>query len=374
MFAAERRPRPRIPGLAAAAGGLIAFAGFVVLLDRLPDTGTRVLGAIVSALVVAVGFLVLFRWDGRPARTAGVVLSGLGIVPFLLFVFIDPTDGGFDGFGLDLVDTISAALAVAAIAWLVSYLIGPGKGASFYLAAALVAVWAVLMLQVGVDSGGGAEDLFGSGDSFEEDLDDDPFSDDPFSDDPFGEDPFSDDLGEDPFNDPSVFFGFGFDLGLERTPLGVVSLLVGATYVAAAAMLDRRRHARSATPFAGVGDVALFAGILLLSPDIEAAGASALAVAAGAALIALGALAARRFTAWLGAVAVVFGTVYLVEDLTDGDTLVGGIVLVLAGAGLALAANLLGGSDDAGRDDDRAVAHAAPGAPDTRFERPPDPF
>ncbi|CAN5618584.1 hypothetical protein BH20ACT2_BH20ACT2_25880 [soil metagenome] len=405
MPATDPRPKPKLGGLAATVGGLIAFAGFIVLLDQLPDTGARVLGALASALVVAVGLLVLVRWAGRPARTAGVVLSGLGIVPLLVFAFTDPTSDDLGGWGLGVVDTVSAMLAVAAMAWGVGYLMGPGRRATFYLAAALVAVWAVLLLQIGVDTGGDAEDLFGNGDIFsdepssedpfsedpssEDPFSDDPSSEDPFSEDPFSEDPFSeddfggDDFGEDPFDDedlapdplePFSLLGFGFDLGLERTRLGVVSLLVGLGYVSAATVLDRRRRGRPATPFAGVGDVALFAGILLIGPDVETAGAAVLAIAAGAALIAIGAASARRFTAWLGAVAVVLGAIELVSDITNDDTLVGGIVLLLLGAGVAVAANLLGGTAEPDDRGDDAPAHAPPGAPDARFDRPPDPF
>lgn len=136
-------------------------------------------------------------------------------------------------------------------------------------------------------------------------------------------------------------------------------MAVGVIYVGVAAVLDRRRHGRPATPLLSIGDVALFVGLIALGPDLEVEGTSVLVVVAGVVLILLGTATGRRFTAWLGAVAVALGTVSLVAELTGNSELVGGTVLVVVGAVVVLLANLL-----PGRDATEVEAHdgfAAPG-------------
>lgn len=133
----------------------MTFIGAIVLMSELPESGLRIFGALASAVVIAAGFALLVWWDDRrPARAAGVVLSALGVIPLLVFVFLDPT-----------------------------------SSEEIYLGAALLGIWAVLLLQVGVDDPSGPDQTF---DPFAEDFSEDDFSDD-FS------DGFGDDFSQDDF-------------------------------------------------------------------------------------------------------------------------------------------------------------------------------
>lgn len=364
----DPRPWPSIPGLVAVIGAAIAFIGFLVLLDLLPDTGARVIGVVVSALVVAAGFAVLGWWRDRPARTAGVVLSALGVLPLLVFLFIDPTSSEeLSDLGLDGVDTASAILALAAVAWIVSYLLGPGRGAGFYLAAALVAVWAVLLLQIAVEDDGAGGPLFS--DPSTEPFSEDDFGSDPFGEDDFGDAPFFDDFESEPI--PEDDFGdtgptFRPEPQVDPTRTGLVSLVVGVGALAVGAVLDQRRRGRPATPLTGVGVVALAVAIPAFGPELEDEGTAVLAIVAGIALVVLGVRSARRFTAWVGATAIVIGTGVLVDALVGDSSLASGLILLAVGVAVALAANAL-----SGRVGDRGPT-AAP--PDTPSRRPPTPF
>ena len=86
------------------------------------------------------------------------------------------------------------------------------------------------------------------------------------------------------------FFGFG---GGSSTGVGVLSLLFGAGYLAAAWYFDRRGLPASATPFQAVGIVAMLTALVVLhifaarsrKGDTDAARHRALAIGATIALV-----------------------------------------------------------------------------------------
>src|SRR5690606_36919286 len=126
--------------------------------------------------------------------------------------------------------SFEAVLGLSAAAWLVSYVVGPGRGRPLLLGAGLIFAW-LFALQV-------IEDPFASH------LDSPPV----VIDDPFDEE-FDDDFGggfDDEDFDEDVDGGFGGD-GFSRsgddpwTTLGTTTVLFGGGYLATARLLDRRR-------------------------------------------------------------------------------------------------------------------------------------
>ncbi|HET6663935.1 MAG TPA: hypothetical protein VFG94_06740, partial [Acidimicrobiales bacterium] len=174
--------------------------------------GTRVPGIVLCLVVAAVGYALLHQYGESPAATAGVTAIALAVPPLFYFLTFD----------VDGVPPWSAEgiLALSALVWLVSYVIGPPRGRPLLLGAGLVA--AVLL-------------------AFE--LTEEPFSagfDTAFVD----ESPFAPD---EPFPGDEEFTGQSDEP--DPTTLGIISLAFGATYLVAARLLDRRGFTGTATPF-----------------------------------------------------------------------------------------------------------------------------
>jgi hypothetical protein len=212
--------------------------------------------------------------------------------------------------------SIEAVLAVPAVVWVVSYLVGPGKGRPLLLGAGLVFAW-LFALQV-VD------------DPFNEGIDPGPVFEAPLGSEDAG---VEEDFGGDSFEETG---------GTDQATGGIVSLVFGAGYLAAVALLDRRGWRGAGTPFAVAAHAALPIGILLLSSDLEVAGTGVALVIVGLVTSWVGALGARRATTIIGAIETVAGIGLLVGDtMNDSDPSSVGLALVVIGIAIAAGAHLL---------------------------------
>jgi hypothetical protein len=308
---AGRRAEPRLWISLAGAGCAIAVTGVVIISGDAQvseegfSDGSRLPG-IILCLVVAAGGYALLRWFAEtPAATAGVTAIALAVPPFFYFLTFD-ADGTPPW-------SAEGILALSALVWLVSYVMGPARGRPLLLGAGLVAV-VLLAFQF-------VEEPFSAG--FEETIvDESPFA----TADPSTGDDESTGLDDEP--DP--------------TALGIISLVFGAAYLVAARLLDRRGFAGTATPFVAASLAAIPAGIAFLGEDLEAAGAGAAAIVAGLLVAWLGARSGRRASTVIGAGGVALGIVLIIADaMQESSPTSIGIALLVAGGAVALGAQLL---------------------------------
>ncbi|HET6954878.1 MAG TPA: hypothetical protein VFI47_31240 [Acidimicrobiales bacterium] len=331
---ARRRTEPRLWVTLAGAGCLLAVFGILVISGDAQagdnGDGSTAPGIILCLLVVAAGYVLMYRFTDAPAGSAGVAAVALGLPPLMFFMT-------FDENGIEPV-SIEALLGIPAAVWIVSYLVGPGKGRPLLLGAGLVFAWLFALqvivdpLQNGIDTGTVFEDPFGP-------------ADEPFSGDEFDEDQLDDEFSEDDFDED---FGSGDSFGQEsgdsgdQTTAGVVSLLFGGGYLFAVRLLDRKGYRGSGTPMVFAAHVALPTGIVLLGNDLETGGTGAAFLAAGLVTAWIGALGARRATTIIGAIEVTIGVVTLLGDAMEtSDASSFGLALVVLGIAIAAAAHLL---------------------------------
>jgi hypothetical protein len=207
-----------------------------------------------------------------------------------------------------------------------------------------------VMVMVGVpdDDDGFASDSFvtidpGFGDDvlgepgFGEDEFVDPYEDDPFDEEP----PYAEDVFGDPNEEPSSFVA---DDPVESERIAATSITIGLAYAVAAAVADRLRRRRGASAAWLAAALAMAFGVLFLADaGLEVWGAALVGLLLGAGLLAFGALGGHRFTAWNGGAVAVVSIGVLVADRLGESTLVSGLVLLVVGVALAVAAALLGG-------------------------------
>jgi hypothetical protein len=275
------------------------------------NDGTRVPGIILCLVVAAAGYVLLHWFAESPAATAGVTAIALAVPPFFYFLTFD-ADGAPPW-------SAEGILALSALVWLVSYVVGPARGRPLLLGAGLVAV-VLLVFQL-------VEEPFSRG--FEESfVDETPFApDEPLP----GEEPFPGDQGVTSEADQP-----------DPTTLGIISLVFGAAYLVVARLLDRRGFAGTATPFVVASLVAMPGGIALLGEDIEPAGAGAASIVAGLVVAWFGARSGRRGSTVIGAAGVALGTVLIIADaMQESSPTRIGIALLIVGAAVALGAQIM---------------------------------
>ncbi|HVE64783.1 MAG TPA: hypothetical protein VNB94_13410 [Mycobacteriales bacterium] len=405
------RPRPHLGALVGVVGGLLVTGGLAVLLATLGEKGESkaLLAGLIAALVVAGLVVTLSRLPRGPVRAA--VVTGA----FLLAVA--PM-----GFWLQTADSIgfkaAAALflVVPTAVWTACFLIGATRGRLVFLSGALVGLW-LLASVLAVDTGGGSvqrgsatytsstevltaepfpaaqespEDADGDGvpDQFDPDFLDpngtasgsaqdsdgdgvpDEFDGEPFDGGNGGAGGSGEGFGTNGGFDPSSLvpslFGFPFLFGFGAGPgaVGIVALLFGVGYLAAAATLDRSDRAGTATPFQAVGIVALVTALSALGEDLGDVGSALASLVAGAGLLWLGTTARRRLTSWVGAALAFGGLVAFVIAVVE-DAVPAGILLLVLGLGVVAAAQAVLTHDDGGDDSAEPWAHPSDAPPAT---------
>lgn len=313
----EPRPRPRIPSVLAATGGLLIVSSLLIFIGELPDKHPRIPGLLLSLVFLAIGVVALFIWRDRPSIAVGVVVSALAVVPVLVFTFVDPNrpNIAFGSFSRGK-GTLSGILALSAVAWMVGYLASPGRRSAFYLGAGLVAIWLFLLVQIATSA---LERYTGEATNF----------------DPIG-----------PSFDPGLTGRrqanrFSTAASSTSVRVGLVSLVVGLIYLFAAWRLDRRGGTRPATPFFATAAVVLTVAVLTLVEPWKTEGAAFVAVVLGLVGVWLGTRTGRRFTAWYGGFAVFAGLLAMLAKLSHHNNKVAGVLALVAGLGLAFLANWL---------------------------------
>ena len=179
------------------------------------------------------------------------------------------------------------------------------------------------------------EDEFQFGDEFEDDLyfeEDDWYSDDFYSDEYY--------YSEDPYT--AWFGGSGADFGSVGAKFGWTTLIFGLLYLVGGALFDRRGDAQRGTAFFAVSLPLLYYGIALTNLG-EVWQYALLYLLAGALAAYLGASANRRFTAWVGTIAVAGSLATLLIDMVGEDSSANtiGVLLLILGLALAAGAHLI---------------------------------
>ncbi|MDD9369841.1 MAG: hypothetical protein PV358_07005 [Acidimicrobiales bacterium] len=334
---AERRPEPRLWVSVAGAGCLMAVTGLIAIagdaqVDDSGDVGSTTPGILIFLLVVSAGYLLMQFARETPAATAGVTAVVLGMPLLAYFLTFDESDTP--------PLSVEAILGLPALVWLVSYVVGPGRGRPLLLAAGLIFGWlfAVQVVEDPTDTGSLAPPVVEGG------VFGDPFDDS--YDDSIGDgyDDSFDDSYDDSFDD-SIGAGrlpedeYGSSDEPSWTTVGLVSLVFGAGYLVATRLLDRRGHAGTATSFVVAGHIALPIGLAYLADSLELAGTGVAFVVAGGLIGWLGAVGGRRFTTIIGALEMIFGLYLVVGDAMEGSsaTSIGFTLFALGGVIVGLA-------------------------------------
>jgi hypothetical protein len=313
----RRRPTVRLGTSLGAAGALVAVVGsWLVAGDSFGSTGfgeepSTALGTITGLALVATGWGAISMRRTGAVAAAGAVALVLGWPTFTFFVTYDSLSG----------PSIDAMLLVPALALTLAYLVGTGRGHPSTLGVALVLGWLFVVDKVG--------SLSNMGSAF---FVVDPFASDPFAPDPFASDPFaSDPFASDPFG-PSSFSA------PDPTTIGLVSLLIGLGYLAAATLFDRQDRRGLATPFVPASILATVVGVLALGQDLGDVGLAMALIALGAGYQWFGSRRDRRASAWVGIAVLVWGVGLLIGELVEGAR-AGGVLAFLVGLGLVAAAH-----------------------------------
>ncbi|MCC5951552.1 MAG: hypothetical protein JJU45_05600 [Acidimicrobiia bacterium] len=288
---ASQRLSLRLSSLLAVGGTLIAAVGLLAAAEELAGAG---LVAFVALVITGGGIagLVLFKWG--PLATSGVTALLVG--------------------SLVLVGSVSdSSGALAVMVWcmvvaglLALYALGPWAGHSALVVPALYTGWAAMVWITSQAS-----------------------------------------------DRPGSIIDQAIDAVLVTS---MASLLVAMAYFVAGYLLDRKGWVGLATVFVGVGHLALWSVFFLIAAaagllvdDVVGGGGSVgpgllivglFVVLVGLLLMAYGAAAQRRFTAWSGAIVAPAGFVVMaVAVLPDGTgAAFGSIVFALVGGGVVVAA------------------------------------
>lgn len=358
------RPAPRLDTLLGAGAGLLLLVSLSLFLSELGGDKQRIGGIVIALLFEVIGVALLVLDRDRRSSTAGVTLTAVGVVPLLVYLFVDVRHPGdtIDSAG-SFTSTATGILLVAAGLWLAAYFFGPGRRFAFYLGAALLALWLVSVVQILNTSVGRSFDGFGPTALLSPGITDAGGSAGTGQTDSFGNSGSStfgpDDFNSDDFNSSDQFTpnpvlpgengGRLTDSGGRTNDptndLGVASLLFGGTYLAAAAWRDHRRDQRQATALLAVALPILSLGVFQLRGELEPSGAAVLAIVLGTVAAFMGTRAHRRFTSWYGTFAAAVGIVVLVAEAIGDSARASALALLVLGLAAAVAASRFPGAE-----------------------------
>ena len=121
----------------------------VSFLTEIGGSNMRVTGLVLSLLFEVIGVTLLVLSRGGRSQTAGVALTAAGVIPLMIFLFVDVRNPSrtISSVG-DFTSTATLVLVAAAVLWLVAHLFSPGRHHALYLGAALVAIWLAFTVQI----------------------------------------------------------------------------------------------------------------------------------------------------------------------------------------------------------------------------------
>jgi hypothetical protein len=322
-----RRAEPRASIALAGAGCALAVVGVLVLAGDAGDgTGgsfNRVPGVVLTAVLVAIGALLMHQVREGALATAGSVATGFGIPALVGFAVLSGSEGSFQ-----------STMALSTVLWLLAYVVGPGRGRPLFLGLGLFGAWSFVMQLVGswatsatVLPLSGAYDGYSDGGAFS------PYSGRSFS------------------SSGSAFSGPDF------ATVGVVSLAIGVAYLLISRRLDRTGRRGMSTPFAVIALPALAQGLGAMVFELHLTAGGLLVAVVGVGLAVHGATANRRFTTWLGGLVAVGGVAMSLGNLID-DPAVVGLVFLAAGVAVVAAAQAL--AHRLGEPDEMQPVHERP--------------
>jgi hypothetical protein len=306
-----RRPEPRFGVALAAVGVILVISGVLAWAGEYASSGSggegplgtgggrsdshKILGIVLSLVVVAVGYAAAILRRTGPLTNAGVAASALGVPVLMGFLSYDPSSPGS---GLPL--STDAIAVVSMLVWVASYLVVPVvRGHIFYIGATLLTLWLYLLDKI-------EPHLFSLQWVF-------PFA----------------------FVDNADSSSDGFDFPTFAPPdfntVAGVCLLFGLGYYVVALVLDSTGRSGLGVAFALVGFLATASGIAAAAVNLAQAGAGVLLIVLGIGIGAYGARHARRFTTWLACGAIGFGIVLILAKIIPDNATEAGISLIVIG-------------------------------------------
>jgi len=322
-----RRPPPGFGHVLGAAAGAFAVIAVVAFVVEVASNDPTAPGIGFDAALAILALLIGFRSPG-PLRSAAVTVIVLTVPIIWFFTFFGSGNAGRG--------EVRGVYILTLVTYLVLHLLGWTRGRAVLLAGVLIflASWIAFEVQSGDSSVVPFQDQFSSGFTI----------------------PGTSSSGSSSSSgNGGVTFGSGSVTINSSNPddSSIAALATGLVFLAAAALLDRKGYAGSATPFIAVGALEALSGAISLGANHGTLAAALLAVAAGAVISIIGALGRnRRGSTWIGVLAIFGGMVAVLADIAPSSAAaVGGIAAGFAiGLGLiaVLIAPWLGEPDDGG--------------------------
>jgi hypothetical protein len=306
-----QRPEPRLGvslagvGIAVAVLGVIVWGGGYLLsgIQGNPAGSSdshRILGVVLSLLVVIIGYLAAGLRRRGPVATAGVVANALGVPVLVGFLSFDASSSSS---GLPV--STDAVVIVSVCVWLLSYLLMPGsRGHAFYLGLATITLWIYVIGKAQPHAISSTSTFGGS---------------------TFG-------------SSTSLFSGIGKP---DFPTIAGISLTFGLGYYLIAYALDRAGRHGPAVSLALGGFLATAVGIAAAAPSLHSLATGVLLILLGAVLAAYGASGGRRFTTWVWSAAVGLGVIVIVAKLWPNNDAAAGIALIVSGLVVVVAGQVL---------------------------------
>lgn len=252
------------------------------------STSRNLLGAGLSAIATAVGYLLMIRRRSGAGATAGAVAAGIGLPLTIAFLTLDATS--HDPMNID------AVFWVSALGWLVSYLFLPGaRGRTFFVFLLATGFVTYLLIKNATD--------------------------------------FAVNLVFSPTGAAPRVHGFG--------TIAAIGLVFGLAYYVLAFLFDRTGRHGPATGLVFPAFAATAIGLLAWSPTLHATGTGIITVLLGAVVCAYGGRFGRRATCFAAAAAVVFGVSLVVGDAISNNNTAAGITLIIVGIATVASATAL---------------------------------
>jgi len=312
---ARRRPEARFSHALAGAGAALALVGgfiwavgyFAHGLDfgyysysaeppTLHGEGRRFLGFAIFLVLALAGYAVLALRRRGTLATAGAVAAAFGIPFALSFAFLDIGSTFSSG---DFPINVDAVFLISIVVWLISYFAIPGaRGRAVFLALAAAAFPTYIAFKVGAeDDLRGASSAFGNGD-----------------------------VG---------------GISSHSGTIAALGLIFGLGYYVIAFVLDRSGRGGVAIGLLYPAFMVTVSGLLAATDSFKQVGTGVALIVVGVAVALYGGRFGRRFTTWVWAAGAALGVVVIITKIDIDKYWLIGILLIVLGLALAVAAHVV---------------------------------